>query len=139
STVSSGLALRYENSSFAAIWDCSCHCALIAESALPARNSFGAATPIKSPSRITLTACIWFAAEQSIAWSFAPKEGGLRTRPYSISGRLRSEVYLCRPVTKSSEFIFGRLLPAWCHWAGGVVRPFVPITLSQLTAEASSA
>ena len=65
---------------------CSSHFASMAARALPALCSSVAATPMKSPSRITVTPAIFAARDVSADTSFAPKLGGRSTRPNNIPG-----------------------------------------------------
>src|SRR5579884_4255930 len=110
----------------------------MADSALAASCSFVAATPTKSPSCTTVTPGMALAAEVSTLVNLAPKAGGRSTAPYSRPGRLWSEAYRCLPVTISRALTLGTLVPATCHFSGGVMQPLSPTTCTQSISDASS-
>ena len=97
------------------------HSALSAASAFVARDSLGAATPTKSPSRTTITSSIALAALASSAVSFAPNDGGRSTLPCHMPGRRTSEAYLCSPVTNERPSTFDTDWPATVQLSAGVV------------------
>src|SRR6185437_707899 len=100
--------------------DAGAHVARSAPNALAAVGTEGAVTPTKSPSRVTTTPGIAWAALASSDASVAPIEGARRIFAYSMSGTRMSDVYWWRPVTRSRPPTCGAEVPATVQCALGV-------------------
>ena len=103
----SGLFFRYSKMFWLEGCAGTVHFAWMAAMACSAVYASGATTPMKSPSRTSLTPGIFSAAAVSSESSVALKPVARRTLPNIMPGSEMSDGYLCFPVTNSRPFGLG--------------------------------